>query len=137
MRKRSLNHNYRSIHYSFNLPSRSDSDSRHFPTFKTWVLTDWRRFNERGGCKSSLNAPGHCSEKFSKTVRETITVEGHSYGSLKLTTIVTMTKLYQNRILRNECNVPKSKSDILATIHQCVSTDKSPRHMKCPTGSDD
>ena len=63
-----------------------------------------------------------------------ITLVGKTYGSLKESTIVKLTKYYHNSILRNINNVDQMKSDILATLHHCVSTDAKPRHLKCPKG---
>lgn len=61
-----------------------------------------------------------------------ITLGGRRYGSLKQTTIVKLTKYYQNSILRNQDSVDNMRTDILATLHHCVSSDSVPRHMKCP-----
>uniref|UniRef100_A0A1B6JRX1 Mutator-like transposase domain-containing protein n=4 Tax=Proconiini TaxID=565685 RepID=A0A1B6JRX1_9HEMI len=63
-----------------------------------------------------------------------ITLGGRRFGSLKQSTIVKLTKYYQNSILRNQDSVENMRQDILATLHHCVSSDSENRHTKCPQG---
>lgn len=62
-----------------------------------------------------------------------ITLGGKAYGSLKESTIKKLTKYYHNAIFSNvNKDVTSVKNSILATLDHCTSTDKNPKHDKCP-----
>lgn len=64
-----------------------------------------------------------------------VTLGGKSHGSLKDSTINKLTKYYHNAIascMNKDENAMKQA--VLATLHHCVSTDKEPKHTKCPLG---
>ncbi|GFT71819.1 uncharacterized protein TNCV_4588781 [Trichonephila clavipes] len=64
-----------------------------------------------------------------------ITIGGRKEGNLKENTIVKLTNFYRKAIKDNAPDVRKMKSAILASLFHCSSTDKTPKHSKCPTGS--
>lgn len=61
---------------------------------------------------------------------------GKTFGSLKGTTIEKLTNYYRNAIQNNLGDVEKMKTAIYATLSHCSSTDKTPKHGKCPRGED-
>ncbi|XP_055950897.1 uncharacterized protein LOC129984987 [Argiope bruennichi] len=64
-----------------------------------------------------------------------ITLGGRKVGSLKESTILKLTNYYRKAIKENVPDVQKMKSAIFASLFHCSSTDKTPKHSKCPTGS--
>ncbi|GFW45679.1 uncharacterized protein TNCV_3246161 [Trichonephila clavipes] len=63
-----------------------------------------------------------------------ITIGGRKEGNLKENTIVKLTNFYRKAI-KDNARCKKMKSAILASLFHCSSTDKTPKHSKCPTGS--
>ena len=59
-----------------------------------------------------------------------ITLGGRKTGSLKGTTIKTLTKYYGNAV-RKHSNVAEMKT---ATLDHCGSTNENPQYEKCPKG---
>ncbi|GFW92280.1 uncharacterized protein TNCV_3541661 [Trichonephila clavipes] len=55
--------------------------------------------------------------------------------NLKENTIVKLNNFYRKAIKDNVPDVRKMKGAILASLFHCSSTDKTPKHSKCPTGS--
>ncbi|GFT32146.1 uncharacterized protein TNCV_1229361 [Trichonephila clavipes] len=64
-----------------------------------------------------------------------ITICGRKEGNLKENTIVKLTNFYRKAIKDNAPDVRKMKGAILASLFHYSSTDKTPKHSKCPTGS--
>ncbi|GFV42294.1 uncharacterized protein TNCV_3165251 [Trichonephila clavipes] len=64
-----------------------------------------------------------------------ITIGGRKEGNLKENTIVKLTNFYRKAIKDNAPDIRKMKGAILASLFHCSSTDKTPKHSKCPTGS--
>lgn len=63
-----------------------------------------------------------------------VNISGRKEGSLKETTIVKLTNFYRKAIKVNIPVVNNMKTAIFATLFHCSSTDKSPKHSKCPSG---
>ncbi|KAF8784232.1 hypothetical protein HNY73_011541 [Argiope bruennichi] len=61
-----------------------------------------------------------------------ITLGGRKVGSLKESTILKLTNYYRKAIKENVPDVQKMKSAIFASLFYCSSTDKTPKHSKCP-----
>lgn len=59
---------------------------------------------------------------------------GKKSGSLKEATIIKLTNFYRKAIKDNIPCVNNMKTSIYATLHHCSSTDKKPKHDKCPIG---
>lgn len=63
-----------------------------------------------------------------------ITLGGRKEGSLTENTILKLTNFYRKAIKDNVPDVQKMKTAIFATLFHSSSTDKAPKHTKCPTG---
>ena len=63
-----------------------------------------------------------------------LTLGGKKIGSLKEETIVKLQNYYRKTIKDNVDNIQHMKSAIYATLYHCTSTDKEPKHFKCPGG---
>lgn len=127
----------RSLDYGFRYTTiLSDGDSKAFSHLQSLHIYDKEIVKEE--------CVNHVAKRLGTGLRKVvkegkakkITLGGQKHGSLKNSTIVKLTKYYKNSILRNKDNVSQMKSDILATLHHCVSTDRTPRHIKCPKEED-
>lgn len=65
-----------------------------------------------------------------------VTLGGRKEGSLKEETIVKLTNFYRKAVKDNAHNVDNMKSAIYATLLHCSSSDKAPKHSKCPKGTE-
>lgn len=67
-----------------------------------------------------------------------ITLGGKTYGSLNETTIMKLINYYYHTaiISKAHTDVPTILIAVFATLNHCASTDKEPRHFKCPNGAD-
>lgn len=65
-----------------------------------------------------------------------VTLGGKKHGSLSEATIKKVTRYYRNAIIRNRGNISDMKKDIYAILQHCSSTDKKPKHSKCPLAED-
>nr|XP_042896708.1 uncharacterized protein LOC122269121 [Parasteatoda tepidariorum] len=63
-----------------------------------------------------------------------VTIGGRKKGSLKESTIIKLTNFYRKAIKDNCPDITKMKSAIYASLLHCSSSDKAPKHSKCPTG---
>ena len=63
-----------------------------------------------------------------------ITICGRKEGSLKEETIIKLTNFYRKAIKDDVPDIDKMKSAIYASLYHSSSTDKLPRHNKCPPG---
>ncbi|GBM22960.1 hypothetical protein AVEN_172310-1 [Araneus ventricosus] len=63
-----------------------------------------------------------------------VTIGGRKEGSLKESTILKLTNFYRKAIKDNVPDVQKMKTAIFASLFHTSSTDKAPKHNKCPTG---
>nr|XP_042908183.1 uncharacterized protein LOC122271327 [Parasteatoda tepidariorum] len=61
---------------------------------------------------------------------------GKKKGHLTDITINRLANYYRKAIEDNAPNFDKMKNAIFASLYHCTSTDKSPKHMKCPEGSE-
>ncbi|XP_055865681.1 uncharacterized protein LOC129922757 [Biomphalaria glabrata] len=59
---------------------------------------------------------------------------GKGHGKLTQNTIKKLT-LYYSRAIRKHKNVSDMQKAIMASLYHCLSTEKSPKHQLCPTGS--
>lgn len=65
-----------------------------------------------------------------------VTLGGKKEGSLKEDTILKLTNFYRKSIKDNVPDVQKMKSAVYASLFHTSSSDKLPKHNKCPVGSD-
>ncbi|CAL1300021.1 unnamed protein product [Larinioides sclopetarius] len=67
-------------------------------------------------------------------VKEWRTIAGSKEGSLKESTILKLTNFYRKAIKENVPDVQKMKTAIFSSLYHSSTTNKSPKHNKCPTG---
>ncbi|GBN79805.1 hypothetical protein AVEN_243360-1 [Araneus ventricosus] len=63
-----------------------------------------------------------------------VTIGGRKEESLKENTILKLTNFYRKTIKGNVPDVQKMKTAIFASLFHTSSSDKAPKHNKCPTG---
>lgn len=63
-----------------------------------------------------------------------VTIGGRKEGSLKEDTINKLTNYFRKAIKDNVPDVDKMKSAVYASVLHCSSSNKSPKHNKCPSG---
>lgn len=62
------------------------------------------------------------------------TIGGRKHGNLTAQKIEKIARYYRNAILQHSGNVPGMKNAIYAILDHCRSTDRQPKHSKCPSG---
>ena len=65
-----------------------------------------------------------------------VTIGGRKVGSLKEDTIIKLGNFYRKAIKDNAPDIEKMKTAIYASLFPMSSTDKSPKHNKCPVSSE-
>ncbi|KAE8749128.1 hypothetical protein FOCC_FOCC004036 [Frankliniella occidentalis] len=63
-----------------------------------------------------------------------VTLRGKKAGALKDTTIVRLQSYYQKAIKSTIPDIPRAQKEINAALDHMNSTDKKPKHTKCPKG---
>lgn len=75
------------------------------------------------------------SDKVKEWKIKGVTLGGKKRGNLTEDNIRRLQNYYRKAIKDNAPNVDAMKTAILASLQHCMSTDKAPKHSKCPTGS--
>ena len=75
-------------------------------------------------------------KKVAEWCSKKVTIGRHKEGSFKEDMIIKLGNFYRKAIQDNVPDIQKRKSAVFAFLYHCSSTDKAPKHNKCPTCSE-